>query len=1108
METTSTANEAGCLSAICFSARRSFDWYADSGATKHMTDQLSILKNFIPATQENWKVTGIGGIQLVVHGQGDVDIVSSTNNKRQYGVIKEVLYVPNLGTNLFSIASATSGGAEVKFIRDQVTISRNGKVEMVGRRAGNELYYLDIVATSNKWPMEAALVSNQAIPISVWHQRLAHLNSQTIQKMSSLGAVTGLNFTEKDILKSSSCKGCILGKMHRLPFPVGRTKTTMIGELNHSDVSGPMQETTPGGSRFYVIFKDDFSRWRTVYFMKNKSEVAEFFVRFTALLENETGRKVRTLRSDNGGEYCSKSFSNWLSQRGIRHETSAPHSPQQNGVSERANRTIMEAARSLIHHKSIPLFLWGEAVDCAVHVQNRILSSTRSVTPYQAWYGKKPDVSYFRIFGSRAFAHVPDPNRRKLDPKAQECIFVGYSKESKAYRLWNPVTKRIVISRDVVFNEESSYTPPISTPFPLMVEQQNLSPQIEEPMDVEQQRPDPYAASDVPSFEQDVNSQEDLNHPAQFENQTVESLIPEPVEDPAEIPEVLEQTVSGPPRRSSRTPVYTERFKQYMGWLSSTTTNRLDSGDSRVTTESVEPRTYQEAISSEEAELWRTAIKEEYDSLIQNGTWTLTKLPAGRQTIKNRWVFKVKPAYQETAERYKARLVAKGYTQRYGVDYQDTYAPVVKHAALRVVLAIVAVLDLEMIQLDIKTAFLHGSLDEEIYMEQPEGFIKPGDEDKVCRLIKCIYGLKQASRVWNTKFNDFLLKFGLIRSTADPCVYYRHQEEEITFVIIYVDDGLVCSSKKETLDKILEHLNTTFEMRSTPVGRFIGIDIIRNRAERKLHISQSHFVDKLLIKFNMSQCNPRTVPADPNVRLDSLMSPKNEEESKLMEAVPYREAVGGLMYAMVMSRPDIAFAVSQVAKFCQNPGPGHWSAVKRILAYLAGTRNFGLSFDGFNPGDIVGFTDADYAGDVTTRRSVSGFIFLLNGGPVSWTSKQQSCVSLSTTESEFVAACESSKEAVWLLRLIEEIEKKKRGPMSLFCDNQSAIKLVRNPEFHQRTKHIDVKYNFIREQQERGRIDVKYIATEEQMADIFTKSLPGPRFVMLRDMIGVKNMFL
>ena len=916
--------------------------------------------------------------------------------------------------------------------------------------------------------------------------------------------VEGLEITDTHIQSPTPCEGCLLGKMHRIPFPTGRTRATEIGQLIHSDVCGPMQQITPGGSRYYVIFRDDFSGWCSINIIKHKSEVPDKFMNFAALLKTETRRNVKKIRSDNGGEYCSKEFQDWLAKNGIRHETTAPYTPQQNGVAERANRTIMEAARSQMHAKKIPMELWGEAVTSSVYVLNRSLSSTIHVTPYETWYGKKPNIAYFRTLGSRAFVHVPDSTRHKLDAKAQEVILVGYCNSSKAYRLWNPVTRRIIISRDVIFDEDSpfgGYNQKISKqdhtihdPLQLSTDfLSNIQMKVgitNDPVTTAMEHPE-TALSIAPEETQGEILSPDTTDT--LESETMASNIPEPsqtVTQPSETPNR---------RRSSRTPIFTDKYKKYRQSILSTD---QEHGSAMI----AEPSSYNEAIYSEEATLWKSAIKEEYDSLIQNETWILTPLPPGRTTIKNRWIFKIKPAYKDTAERYKARLVAKGYTQKHGVDYQETFAPVVKHTALRTVLAVVAALDLEMLQLDIKTAFLYGELDEEIYMDQPEGFIKSGRENEVCRLVKSIYGLKQAPRVWNAKFNEFLLKFGLKRSTTDPCVYFRRQEEEMTIVAIFVDDGLVCSNKKDSLTSILEHLRKTFEMRSLPASRFVGLDISRDRTQRQLYISQQHFITKLLEKFEMVECHPKLVPADPNSRLENFAIPKTEEEILKMKNVPYRQAVGGLLYVMVMSRPDIAYAVGQVAKYCQNPGPAHWNAFKRILSYLAGTANYGLCYNSDEKNTAIGYTDADYAGDTKTRRSISGFVFLLHGGPVSWASRQQSCTSLSTTEAEFVAASEASKEAVWLIHLLEEIKEERKIQLPLRCDNQSAIRLVCNPEFHQRTKHIDVKYHFIREQQEAGKIMIKYVPTQDQLADIFTKPLAGPRFTDLRERIGIKEL--
>ena len=354
--------------------------------------------------------------------------------------------------------------------------------------------------------------------------------------------------------------------------------------------------------------------------------------------------------------------------------------------------------------------------------------------------------------------------------------------------------------------------------------------------------------------------------------------------------------------------------------------------------EPYEPKSFMDALSSPDASLWRQAAQEEYDSLISKKTWTLTQLPPNRSAIKSRWVFKVKPGIRGAAPRYKARLVAKGYSQRYGVDYEETFAPVAKQDTLRMVLSFVAAQDLEIRQLDIKTAFLYGELSEEIYLEQPEGYIVTGKENMVCRLHKCLYGLKQASRVWNHHFDTFLRRFGLVPSKSDLCLYLGRQEEEFTMVIIWVDDGLVCSSSNDAISRIINYLNDYFEMRSSSADHFVGLSITRDRKEKTLHVSQPDYTRTILRRYHMDQCHPVRLPAIPGTFLS-----KREDTQDFLQA-PFKEAVGSLMYLMLSSRPDIAFAVNQVSQFCANPLREHWSAVKRILSYLQGTSEYGIRF--------------------------------------------------------------------------------------------------------------------------------------------------------------------
>lgn len=459
-QTGSINAEKAFLSSVNSTEQGSLEWYADSGATQHMTWQNTLFKSFTSVTPGSWTVKGIGSAKLTVYGYGDIEFVVTTGDNQRKAVIEKVLYVPGLGTNLISIAAVTDVGLSVLFVETRVSFTKDQVIVMVGRRIGNNLYQLSIIPKNqhkNQTKDLACFVQPKPTDITTWHQRLAHVSYKTITKMMSENLVDGLDFATDDPIPTSPCLGCVSGKMHRSPFPIGRTKASQIGQLIHSDVCGPMHVATPGGARYFVLFIDDFSGWRAVYFLKQKSEVADSFKVFLSVLRSDTSHLVHTLRSDNGGEFTNSSFKNWLAQKNIKLETSAPHTPEQNGVSERANRTILEAAKSLLHAKHLPLELWGEAVSCAVYTLNRVKNSTSSATPYQLWHGKKPDVSHLRVFGCLAFIHIPKSERQKLDCKSLKCYFVGYSTTQKAYRFWDPVGRKLKISRDVIFDEHSDH---------------------------------------------------------------------------------------------------------------------------------------------------------------------------------------------------------------------------------------------------------------------------------------------------------------------------------------------------------------------------------------------------------------------------------------------------------------------------------------------------------------------------------------------------------------------------------------------------------------------------------------------------------------------------
>jgi len=513
------------------------------------------------------------------------------------------------------------------------------------------------------------------------------------------------------------------------------------------------------------------------------------------------------------------------------------------------------------------------------------------------------------------------------------------------------------------------------------------------------------------------------------------------------------------------------------------------------------PGTFEEAMRSDDAHKWIKAISKEQSALDENKTWTLVERKPEMKTVDSKWVFKVVKNTGGDVVKFKARLCARGFMQRKGVDFTETFAPVVRYDSLRVLLAVVAEKDLELTQFDVQTAFLYGKLDEEVFMEVPEGLTvkRSAAKSVVCHLQKSLYGLKQAPRCWNREFRAFLRQFEFHETDADKCIFVGKVERSVVYLALFVDDGLLAAESRDALECVLRHLNDSFKITIGDTSLFVGMQIERDRKEKSLFIHQSAYTKRVIERFGMGCAKPMSVPSNPSVILHPIV--EGEERA---ENVPYREAVGSLMFLAIISRPDIAYAVNSVSRFLNNHNNDHWRSVKQIFAYLSGTIEYGIKFrGGGSVPKLVGYSDADYASDLETRRSTTGYVFQLAGGPVTWSSQRQKLVTLSTTESEYVAASAASKEAIWLRRLLDGIGHPCDDETVIFVDNISAIKLVKNPEFHKRTKHIDVRYHFIREKIESRELKVEYLCTENQKADIFTKALPRERFCMLRESVGV-----
>lgn len=452
-------------------------------------------------------------------------------------------------------------------------------------------------------------------------------------------------------------------------------------------------------------------------------------------------------------------------------------------------------------------------------------------------------------------------------------------------------------------------------------------------------------------------------------------------------------------------------------------------------------------------------------------------------------MFTIKRDANGNVERYKARLVAKGFMQREGIDFNEVFAPVSKHSTLRVLLSVVAAQDLELHQLDVKTAFLNGDLEEVIYMKQPPGYAEGGPRT-VCRLHKSLYGLRQAPRAWHAKLKSHLEVMGFTASQADAGLFVRRHDGNVEYLLVYVDDILIASKELAAVQAVKTELGATFDVRDLGEAKFfLGMEITRNREERTIKLSQVRAINDLMSKFNMSDAKTKTTPISVTTRLSKGGSKEVDKER-----VPYMELVGSLLYLASCTRPDIAQAVGALSRYMAHPTEHHWSTAKGVLRYLAGTPQLGIVF---KPGDgeLEGYCDASYADDVDSRRSTTGYTFLLGGGAVSWSSRLQPTVALSTAEAEYMAASSAVKEALWLRKLMGDLGLGSTEPVLIQSDSQAAIKLLTNPIVSARSKHIDVQHHFTRERVVRREVRFEYCPTDRMIADCLTKAVSEHKFL-------------
>lgn len=1065
-----------------FTTSKSFQGFVlDSGSTSHLCFDKRLFSSLKYGNYGD--ITVASGAKISAKGIGTINLIVGATNRTMEFSLLNVLYVPDAHTNLVSINKMTQSGMLVFFSATSCFLDTPSGRLRIGTFS-NGLYTLIL-------PTHSSSLAQEALCVHEWHRKLSHRNLADVRNMSSAG------LSLKKCNCSDICDACLHGKMSRIPFPQSAEPRTRL-ECIVSDLCGPMQTESVSRSKYFMTFTDVFSGYTEVSFLRGKDEAPRKAMDFIERIINTTGITPKIFRSDRGTEFTNQLLQSFLSAKGIQFECTAPYTPQQNGIAERKNRTLVEAAKTMLFAASMPNIFWAEAVHHAADTFNRILKRGINKSPYELIFNKLPHFE-FHEFGCDVFVLVPKSLRKKLDDKAEKMRFVGFDLNSKAYRVVNK--HRVVkISRDVRFVATSpsglgdrqcearpSIAPKVSSYTPAAVEI-NQEPDLVE-FDFSVPSDDTPAAVPGLNLEPDVDRYDFfMNYP--FADSTASSV------SPVSLSTDLDHQSTSASTTSPAMPLAVESTDSEDANLACIDFLEPSYGYDFVlfsVTDSDEPNTFNQAMKSPFKDQWLQAMKDELSSIQSNDTWELVDLPEGRKSIGCKWVFKIKRDQANEIARFKARLVAQGFSQRFGVDYDEVFAPVARSTTLRILLSYAGKHNFLVKHFDVKTAFLNGHLDEAIYMRQPQGF---QDGNRVLRLKKSLYGLKQAARVWNSTLHNNLTSLLFTQNDSDKCLYVLREREALCFLIIHVDDLLFASNSLSLIDSVSSALNTKFELKDLGfVRHYLGIDIGRDSSGNFL-LSQERYITKIVSIAGLNDAKGSKIPLDQGYfKFTGLDYLDNNHE--------YRQLIGMLLYLTTHSRPDVAACVNILSQCVSKPRQVDLLELRRVIRYLKSTATLKLrlSYEVL-PQELFAYSDANWAECPTTRKSNTCLICFFNGGPVSWCCRKQTLVTCSSTEAEYVALSETCKEVIWIKKLIEMFATD-NSPTLIFTDSQSCIKYIDTDKFSNRSKHIDIKRFFAKDCVSKKLVHLVYIETAENIADLLTKPLGAIRLAYLRSLAGL-----
>lgn len=734
---------------------------------------------------------------------------------------------------------------------------------------------------------------------------------------------------------------------------------------------------------------------------------------------------------------------------------------------------------------------WADAVQTAVYTRNFIPSSRAPhIIPMERWTGQRQDIAHLRPFGSTAYAHIPlDLAMSKWSPRSVKVVLIGYYGRD-GYKLLNTENGSVVKSRDIIFEEGRTHLAraPTRTVFT-----NDTDPFTATSEDDVSTSPDP--TPDPPKSLPD--RMPTAPRPLQM---TKLHSSPDADEENEAGPVVRELDIDDRPlalRREKRERKPSAKMMESLEYLKNASAHMATSEE-----EVWIPTTYKDAMM--QPDLWMPPMAEELAMLKERGVYKVVPRPTDKNVVRSKWVYAPKFDADGVLVRRKARVVAKGFTQVLGEDYGETYASVARVESVRLVCAIAASRGMHLWQLDFVSAFLNSENTYKIYMEPPPGFEKGGEDgdDCVWLLLKTLYGTMQGAHDWANNLDRTFEGHGYYKSRADPQIRSRVVADEFTITSTWTDDVLGASTTTNGETRAKSELEVSYEIKDLGKAKYIlGIRIDYDDANGTIRLSQRAYCERLLERFDMSDCRPRSTPLPAGITLNVDDCPSTEEERREMENTPYREALGSLMWLQVGTRPDLSFTINLLSRFANNPGIRHWNALKHTLGYVKGTLDYSITY--YRDGNLRphGYVDADYAGDSDTRRSTEGYIFFAAGGPVSWASKRQETVALSTVEAEYMAFTRATQQALWMDKFLDEVGLSPDRPAPIFADNNGAIATTKNNKNHRRTKHIDVKHHFVKEKVDSKLIEFTYIPSNSNLADILTK--PLARDATLRCVRGI-----